>query len=156
MCYCLSIFLSSPPLSVTSSLLPSPLSLRQQSKYKGMNKDQWYNVLEFSRTINTDLSNYDEDGACEYTSISLTTTGPHWGFSEKMAPRNEWHILEKWMVLEAWGLKMDLYFCVKGLHSIYGGYMHSWHRNCFLHHVSDGGRIVDSEDDMKQVGKRSI
>eukprot|EP00064_Thunnus_orientalis_P020816 superscaffoldBa00005945_g20964 len=38
-------------------------SLPQQSKYKGMNKDQWYNVLEFSRTINTDLSNYDEDGA---------------------------------------------------------------------------------------------
>lgn len=35
----------------------------EQSKYKGMNKDQWYNVLEFSRTINADLSNYDEDGA---------------------------------------------------------------------------------------------
>ncbi|KAM4742583.1 DCN1-like protein 5 isoform 2-T2 [Anableps anableps] len=34
-----------------------------ESKYKGLNKDQWYNVLEFSRTINTDLSNYDEDGA---------------------------------------------------------------------------------------------
>ena len=30
-----------------------------------MNKDQWYNVLEFSRTVNADLSNYDEDGACE-------------------------------------------------------------------------------------------
>lgn len=45
-------------------LLPSHKSL-QQSKYKGLNKDQWYNVLEFSRTINTDLSNYDEDGACE-------------------------------------------------------------------------------------------
>lgn len=41
------------------------LSCPQQSKYKGMNKDQWYNVLEFSRTINTDLSNYDEDGACK-------------------------------------------------------------------------------------------
>lgn len=49
-------------------------SLSQQSKYKGMNKDQWYNVLEFSRTINTDLSNYDEDGACEYTSDSLTAS----------------------------------------------------------------------------------
>ncbi|XP_078786300.1 DCN1-like protein 5 isoform X2 [Oryzias latipes] len=36
-----------------------------ESKYKGLNKDQWYNVLEFSKTINTDLSNYDEDGACE-------------------------------------------------------------------------------------------
>lgn len=30
-----------------------------------MNKDQWYNVLEFSRTVNADLSNYDEDGACK-------------------------------------------------------------------------------------------
>ena len=47
---------------------------QQQSKYKVMNKDQWYNVLEFSRTVNADLSNYDEDGACEYTlapSLSL-------------------------------------------------------------------------------------
>ncbi|XP_040039336.1 DCN1-like protein 4 isoform X3 [Gasterosteus aculeatus] len=35
----------------------------QQSKYKVINKDQWCNVLEFSRTINLDLSNYDEDGA---------------------------------------------------------------------------------------------
>ncbi|TRZ00740.1 hypothetical protein DNTS_035698 [Danionella cerebrum] len=34
-----------------------------QSKYKVINKDQWCNVLEFSRTINLDLSNYDEDGA---------------------------------------------------------------------------------------------
>lgn len=31
-----------------------------------MNKDQWYNVLEFSRTVHADLSNYDEDGACKY------------------------------------------------------------------------------------------
>lgn len=52
---------------------PPPCSPPQQSKYKGMNKDQWYNVLEFSRTINTDLSNYDEDGACEYKNSSLTT-----------------------------------------------------------------------------------
>ncbi|XP_067132896.1 DCN1-like protein 4 isoform X2 [Centruroides vittatus] len=35
----------------------------EQSKYKVINKDQWCNVLEFSRTINSDLSNYDEDGA---------------------------------------------------------------------------------------------
>lgn len=38
-----------------------------QSKYKVINKDQWCNILEFSRTINHDLSNYDLDGACEYT-----------------------------------------------------------------------------------------
>uniref|UniRef100_A0A2K6G259 DCN1-like protein n=1 Tax=Propithecus coquereli TaxID=379532 RepID=A0A2K6G259_PROCO len=35
----------------------------EQSKYKVINKDQWCNVLEFSRTINLDLGNYDEDGA---------------------------------------------------------------------------------------------
>lgn len=34
-----------------------------------MNKDQWYNVLEFSRTVNTDLRNYDEDGACEFVPL---------------------------------------------------------------------------------------
>uniref|UniRef100_A0A8I6AJH3 DCN1-like protein n=1 Tax=Rattus norvegicus TaxID=10116 RepID=A0A8I6AJH3_RAT len=37
----------------------------EQSKYRVMNKDQWYNVLEFSRTVHADLSNYDEDGACK-------------------------------------------------------------------------------------------
>lgn len=72
-CNCLSPFLTPPHLL---SLLPSHLSLQQQSKYKGMNKDQWYNVLEFSRTINADLSNYDEDGACEYKCKSLTSAGP--------------------------------------------------------------------------------
>ncbi|XP_076316048.1 DCN1-like protein SCCRO4 [Tachypleus tridentatus] len=35
----------------------------QQSKYKVINKDQWCNILEFSRLIRPDLSNYDEDGA---------------------------------------------------------------------------------------------
>lgn len=35
----------------------------EQSKYRVINKDQWCNVLEFSRTIKPDLSNYDEDGA---------------------------------------------------------------------------------------------
>lgn len=37
-----------------------------QSKYKVINKDQWCNILEFSRTIYNDLSNYDVDGACKY------------------------------------------------------------------------------------------
>lgn len=37
----------------------------QQSKYKVINKDQWCNILEFSRLVNVDLSNYDEDGACK-------------------------------------------------------------------------------------------
>ncbi|SPP84729.1 DCN1-like protein 5 isoform X1 [Drosophila guanche] len=35
----------------------------EQSKYKVINKDQWCNILEFSRTICMDLSNYDIDGA---------------------------------------------------------------------------------------------
>ncbi|RWS28267.1 hypothetical protein B4U80_11079, partial [Leptotrombidium deliense] len=35
----------------------------EQSKYKVLNKDQWCNVLEFSRSITSDLRNYDEDGA---------------------------------------------------------------------------------------------
>lgn len=50
-------------LGRTWPLFPVFQQFLEQSKYKGMNKDQWYNVLEFSRTINTDLSNYDEDGA---------------------------------------------------------------------------------------------
>ncbi|PIK51951.1 putative DCN1-like protein 4 [Apostichopus japonicus] len=35
----------------------------EQSHYKVLNKDQWCNILEFSRAIHPDLSNYDEDGA---------------------------------------------------------------------------------------------
>ncbi|XP_046369901.1 DCN1-like protein 4 isoform X3 [Haliotis rufescens] len=35
----------------------------EQSKYKVINKDQWCNILEFSRSIAPDLANYDEDGA---------------------------------------------------------------------------------------------
>ncbi|KAK6631800.1 DCN1-like protein 4 [Polyplax serrata] len=35
----------------------------EQSKYKVINKDQWCNILEFSRTNNSDLNNYDVDGA---------------------------------------------------------------------------------------------
>lgn len=42
-----------------------------QSKYKVINKDQWCNILEFSRTINHDLSNYDLDGACKYSEGSV-------------------------------------------------------------------------------------
>ena len=42
------------------------LSLLQNSKYKVLNRDQWCNVLEFSRSILPDLSNYDEDGACKF------------------------------------------------------------------------------------------
>jgi len=44
-------------------LLDDFLEFLQNSKYKVLNRDQWCNVLEFSRSINADLSNYDEDGA---------------------------------------------------------------------------------------------
>jgi DCN1-like protein 4/5 len=37
--------------------------LETQTHYKVINRDQWYNILEFSRSIRSDLSNYDEDGA---------------------------------------------------------------------------------------------
>ncbi|XP_074984033.1 DCN1-like protein 4 isoform X6 [Caretta caretta] len=50
-------------LGKTWPLFPVFHQFLEQSKYKVINKDQWCNVLEFSRTINLDLSNYDEDGA---------------------------------------------------------------------------------------------
>jgi len=37
--------------------------LKEQTSYKSINLDQWMNILEFSRTIKADLSNYDENGA---------------------------------------------------------------------------------------------
>ena len=45
------------------SLYPSFDEFLEQSKYKVLNKDQWCNILEFSRSISPDLRNYDEDGA---------------------------------------------------------------------------------------------
>ncbi|XP_064419007.1 DCN1-like protein 4 isoform X1 [Latimeria chalumnae] len=50
-------------LGKTWPLFPVFHQFLEQSKYKVINKDQWCNVLEFSRTIDLDLSNYDEDGA---------------------------------------------------------------------------------------------
>lgn len=47
-------------------LYPQFHQFLDQSKYKVINKDQWYNILEFSRTISSDLTNYDIDGACLY------------------------------------------------------------------------------------------
>jgi len=38
--------------------------LNQQSSYKGLNVDQWTSLLEFCKTIDTNFSNYDENGAC--------------------------------------------------------------------------------------------
>lgn len=46
-------------------MYPEFADFLQQSKYKVINKDQWCNILEFSRTISGDLSNYDVDGACK-------------------------------------------------------------------------------------------
>jgi DCN1-like protein 4/5 len=37
--------------------------LNQQSSYKGLNVDQWTSLLEFCKTIDTNFSNYDENGA---------------------------------------------------------------------------------------------
>jgi len=52
---------------VMSNRFPHADSLRQflkeQTSYKSVNNDQWMNILEFSRTIKADFSNYDENGA---------------------------------------------------------------------------------------------
>lgn len=37
--------------------------LQQPKSPRVINKDQWNNIYEFSRTINIDLSNYSIDGA---------------------------------------------------------------------------------------------
>lgn len=37
--------------------------LQQPKAPRVINKDQWNNIFEFSKTINTDLSNYSIDGA---------------------------------------------------------------------------------------------
>ena len=37
-----------------------------QSRHRVVNRDQWNNILDFSRVVGADLSNYDENGACEY------------------------------------------------------------------------------------------
>uniref|UniRef100_A0A2C9JCP1 Defective in cullin neddylation protein n=1 Tax=Biomphalaria glabrata TaxID=6526 RepID=A0A2C9JCP1_BIOGL len=51
------------------------LFLEHQTKYKVINKDQWCNILEFSRVIQPDLDNYDEDGASVLTKgVALTNT----------------------------------------------------------------------------------
>ncbi|XP_059489408.1 DCN1-like protein 5 isoform X2 [Neocloeon triangulifer] len=45
------------------SLFPQFQQFLDESKYKVINKDQWANILEFTRFIHDDLSNYDFDGA---------------------------------------------------------------------------------------------
>ncbi|XP_077302941.1 DCN1-like protein SCCRO4 isoform X2 [Arctopsyche grandis] len=35
----------------------------ERSRYRVINRDQWCNILEFSRTVHLDLDNYDADGA---------------------------------------------------------------------------------------------
>lgn len=47
-----------------------------QSTYKVINRDQWMNILEFSRLHRNDLASYDVDGACEYTFSSQTRRYP--------------------------------------------------------------------------------
>jgi DCN1-like protein 4/5 len=54
--------------------------LKEQTSYKSVNLDQWLSILEFSKTIKPDLSNYDENGAWpvlldEYCEWVRTHTG---------------------------------------------------------------------------------
>jgi len=48
-------------------LYPQFRAFIEQSKYKVINRDQWFNILEFCKTVHIDLSNYDVDGACKHT-----------------------------------------------------------------------------------------
>jgi len=56
--------------------------LKEQTTYKSVNLDQWMNILEFSRSIKADLSNYDENSAwpvlldeyCEWAKKRLEKT----------------------------------------------------------------------------------
>lgn len=61
-------------LSKNWTLYPQFAQFLEQSKYKVINKDQWCNILEFSRTINTSLTNYDIDGACESLNLNIFNT----------------------------------------------------------------------------------
>lgn len=56
-------------------LYPQFAQFLESSKYKVINKDQWCNILEFSRTISVDLANYDIDGACECLSAFVGRSG---------------------------------------------------------------------------------
>ena len=55
------------------SLLNSFFQFLDQSRYRVLNKDQWCNVLEFSRAVDVDLKNYDVDGACEFILMTITS-----------------------------------------------------------------------------------
>lgn len=44
-------------------LFPQFNQFLDKTKYRCVNKDQWFNILEFSRQIDPSLRNYDEDGA---------------------------------------------------------------------------------------------
>ncbi|XP_061532457.1 LOW QUALITY PROTEIN: DCN1-like protein 5 [Phycodurus eques] len=61
-------------LGRTCTLFPVFLQFLELSKYKAVNKDQGYQMLEFSRTICTNLTNYDEDGASGLTVVVQTVT----------------------------------------------------------------------------------
>ena len=38
--------------------------LKEQTSYRAVNKDQWMSLLEFCKTTDSDLNNYDENGSC--------------------------------------------------------------------------------------------
>lgn len=40
--------------------------LLRERRYRVVNRDQWCNILEFSRSVDHSLAAYDADGACEY------------------------------------------------------------------------------------------
>ncbi|KAI1238294.1 hypothetical protein IHE44_0013014 [Lamprotornis superbus] len=82
----------------------------RQSKYKVINKDQWCNVLEFSRTINLDLSNYDEDGACSFSDVGKALPPP-----SAVSPLELNHFALRHMTNTPSALHLALVFRLRGI-----------------------------------------
>jgi len=50
-----------------------PHKIFQQTNYKVINKDQWTQFLEFSESVKSDFSNYDENAACMFAVLLART-----------------------------------------------------------------------------------
>lgn len=64
--------------------------LQQQKAPKVINKDQWNNIFEFSKTIHMDLSNYSIDGAWPVLLDDFVD------FLQKKRQENSWEMWQCW------------------------------------------------------------
>ena len=81
-----------------------------QTKYRVINKDQWFNVLEFSRLIHPDLSNYEEDGACKCKKFQCLTCR---------------EICMNWLKKQIFGRRVNKNFLMPKYH--YHGLLQNWY-----------------------------